>query len=104
MLNKLEATEMWFRRRMERISYTEHVNKCRGPSQSEYNEEADRANGKQADEVFRTRHAQGRDGKLGNYWLCRRQESWGPPEGNLPDVSAKDERKDTNRTDPPDKR
>ena len=55
-------------------------------------------------EVFRTRHAQGRDGKLGNYRLCRRQESTGLPEGNLPDVPAKDERKDTNRTDPPDKR
>ena len=25
MLNKLEATEMWFLRRMQRISYTEHV-------------------------------------------------------------------------------
>ena len=25
MLNKLEATEMWFIRRMQRISYTEHV-------------------------------------------------------------------------------
>ena len=43
-------------------------------------------------------------GKLGNYRLSRRQESSGPPEGNLPDVSVKDERKDTNRTDPPDKR
>ena len=61
-------------------------------------------NGKQAGEVFRTRHAQGRDGKLGNYRLCRRQESSGPPEGNLPDVPAKDERKYANRTDPPDKR
>ena len=27
MLNKLEATEMWFLRRMKRISYTEHVTK-----------------------------------------------------------------------------
>ena len=26
--------------------------------------------GEQAGEVFRTRHAQGRDGKLGNYRLC----------------------------------
>ena len=34
----------------------------------------------------------------------RRQESSGPPEGNLPDVPAKNERKDVNRTDPPDKR
>ena len=25
MLNKLETTEMWFLRRMQRISYTEHV-------------------------------------------------------------------------------
>ena len=25
MSNKLEATEMWFLRRMQRISYTEHV-------------------------------------------------------------------------------
>ena len=25
MLNKLEATEMWFLRRMQRISYTEHI-------------------------------------------------------------------------------
>ena len=25
MLNKLEATEMWFLRRMQRVSYTEHV-------------------------------------------------------------------------------
>ena len=25
MLNKLEVTEMWFLRRMQRISYTEHV-------------------------------------------------------------------------------
>ena len=47
---------------------------------------------------------QGRDGKLGNYRLCRRQESLGPPEGNLPDIPAKYERKYTNRTDPPDKR
>ena len=54
--------------------------------------------------MFRTRHAQGRDGKLGNYRLCRRQKTSGPPEGNLPDVPAKDERKDANRTDPPDKR
>ena len=37
-------------------------------------------------------------------YVERRQESSGPPEGNLPDVPAKDERKDTNRTDPPDKR
>ena len=78
--------------------------KCRGPSQSEYKEKATKSNGKQAGEVFRSRHAQGRDGKLGNYRLCRRQESSGPPEGNLPDVPAKDERKDANRTDPPDKR
>ena len=47
---------------------------------------------------------QGRDGKPGNYRLCRMQESLGPPDGNLPDVPAKDERKVTNRTDPPDKR
>ena len=66
--------------------------KCRGHSQSEYKEKATKRNGKQAGEVFRTRHAQGRDGKLGNYRLCRRQESLGPPEGNIP---AKDERKDT---------
>ena len=42
--------------------------------------------------------------EMENYRLCRRQESSGPPEWNLPDVPAKDERKDTNRTDPPDKR
>ena len=101
VLNKLEATEMWFLRRMQRISYTEHVTNA---------EVIRRANTKRkllsemAGEVFRTRHAQGRDGKLGNYMLCIWQESSGPPEGNLPDVPAKDERKDANRTDPPDKR
>ena len=104
MLNKLEATEMWFLRRMQRISYTEHVTNV---------EVLRRANTKRKllsemvnrqVKFFRTRHAQGRDGKLGNYRLCRRQESSGPPEGNLPDVPAKDERKDANRTDPPDKR
>ena len=47
---------------------------------------------------------QGNNGKLGNYRLCRRQESSGPPEGNQPDVPAKYERKDTNRTDPPGQR
>ena len=63
--------------------------KCRGPSQSEYKEKATKWNGKQAGEVFRTRHAQGRDGKLGNYRLCRRQESSGPPEGNLQKMKEK---------------
>ena len=104
MLNKLEATEMWFLRRMQRISYTEHVTNV---------EVLRRANTKRKllsemvnrqVKFFRTRHAQGRDGKLGNYRLCRRQESEGPPKGNLHDVPAKDDRKDTNRTDPPDKR
>ena len=104
MLNKLEATERWFLRRMQRISYTEHVTNV---------EVLRRANTKRKllsemvnrqVKVFRTRHAQGRDGKLVNYRLCRRQESSEPPEGNLPDVPAKYERKDANRTDPPDKR
>ena len=94
---------MWFIR-MQRISYTEHVTNV---------EVLRRANTKRKllsemvntqVKFFRTRHAQGRDGKLGNYRLCRRQERSGPPEGNLPDVPAKDERKDTNRTDSPDKR
>ena len=90
---------------MQGISYTEHVT---------YVEVLRRANTKrkllsemvnrQVNFFLQTRHAQGRDGKLGNYRLCRRQESSGPPEGNLPDVPAKDERKNTNITDPPDKR
>ena len=58
---------------MQRISYTEHVTHVEVTSQSEYKEKATKWNGKQAGEVFRTRHAQGRDGQLGNYRLCRRK-------------------------------
>ena len=95
MLNKLEATEMWFLRRMQRISYTKHVTNVEGLR---------RANTKRKliSEMV-NKHVKF-FGHCHNYRLCRRQGSSGPPEGNLPDLPAKDERKDTNRTDPPDKR
>ena len=104
MLNKLEATEMWFLRRMQRISYTEHVT---------YVEVFRRANTKRKllsemvnrqvkffGHVVRKEQME----NFGNYRLCRRKEISEPPKGNLPDVPAKDERTDTNKTDTPDKR
>ena len=78
MLNKLEATEMWFLRRMQRISYTEHVTNVEVIRR--VNTKRKVINGKQAGDFFRTRHAQGREGTLGSYRLCRWQESSGPPE------------------------
>ena len=69
--------------------------KCRGPSQSEYKEKATKWNGKQAGEVF---------GHVMRKEEMENLVTTGYPEGNLPDVPAKEERKDANRTDPPDKR
>ena len=104
MVNKLEATEMSFLRRMQRISYTEFVTNAevlrRANTKRKLLSEMVNRQVKFFGHVMRKEEME----KLGNYRLCRRQQSSGLPEGNLPDVPAKDERKDANRTDPPDKR
>ena len=76
MLNKLEATEMWFLRRMQMISYTEHVTNV---------EVLRRANTKRKllsemvnrQENFLYTSCARKRWKLGNYRLCRRQETTG---------------------------
>ena len=104
MLNKLEATEMWFLRRMQRISYTEHVTNVdllrRANTKRRLISEIVNRQVKFFGHVIRKKEIL----KLGIYRLCRRQHISGPQEGNIPDVPAKDERKYTNRTDPPDNR
>ena len=67
MLNKLEATEMWFIRRMQRISYTKHITHV---------------------EVLRRANT---ERKLPSEMVNRQvvttgYESSGPPVGNLPDI------------------
>ena len=97
MLNKLEATEMWFIWRIQWISYTEHVTNV---------EVLRRTNTKNKliSEMV-NRHAQGRNGKLGNYRLWRKAIELGAARGETYlAVHAKDERKYTNRTDLSDKR
>ena len=96
---------MWFLRRMQRISYTKHVTNVevlrRANTKRKLISEMVNRQVKFFGHVMRKEEM---ENLVGNYRLCRRQEGPGPPEGNLPDVHAKDERKDTNRTNPPDKR
>ena len=92
---------MWFIRRVQSISYTKYVTNVevlrRANTKRKLLSEMVNRQVKFFGHVMRKEEME----NLVNYRLCRRQESSGPPGGKLPDVPAKDERKDTNRTDPP---
>ena len=104
MLNKLEATEMWVLRRMQRISYTEHVTNVevlrRANTKRKLLSEMVNRQVKFFGHVMRKEEME----NLVTTGYVEGKRVRGRQEENLPDVPAKDERKDTNRTDPHEKR
>ena len=81
MLNKLEAAEMWFLRRIQRISYTEHVINVEVPRRANTKRkllsEMVNRQVKFFGHVMRKEEME----NLVTTGLCRRQESSEPPDG-----------------------